>query len=178
LTRPSQALRCEREAERFIDATGAKKLRSFLTDSDVEGDKRPSVVPEGLTKWLALPSEISDLFKPVLFRNACVFRDAVEKSVVHQRGYKLIARTTPGDGTLMPVETEARNLPDHWTHGHRAGTEMRIKAIQQMGSVGSKKAGRGAVPNAIFEQNEIFGIRIIELINFEFLGKNGQIPFQ
>src|SRR3546814_2499598 len=47
-----------------------------------------------------------------------------------------------------------------------------------MWPIGSKKAGRGAVAHAIFEQNEIFGIRIIELIDLEFPGKNRQIPFQ
>src|SRR3546814_16655444 len=47
-----------------------------------------------------------------------------------------------------------------------------------MWPIGSKKAGRGAVAHAIFEQNEIFGIRTIELIDLEFPGKTRQIPFQ
>ena len=44
----ASALRREREAERFIDAAGAKKLRRFLIDMDVESDERASVMPEGL----------------------------------------------------------------------------------------------------------------------------------
>jgi hypothetical protein len=100
------------------------------------------------------------------------------KSVIHQRRYELIAHAAPGDGTLMPVEAEARNLPDRRTGRNRAGAKMGIKAVQQMGSVGSEKPCRGAMPNAILEKNQIFGIGIIELIDFEFSGQDRQVPFQ